>query len=495
MSQPNVILICVDEWRGDCLSSDGHPHLETPHLDELARNGVRFSKGYSATPSCVPARAALFTGQSQERHGRVGYNDGVPFHAVHPVTVQDQFRKGGYHTQAIGKMHVWPERSRLGFDDVILHDGYLHHARREHQQHFAMFDDYVPWLRRQPGMGPDAEYFDHGVNCNSIVARPWDKAENLHPTHWIGTQAIEWMHRRDPVKPFFLYLSFHRPHPPYDPPSWAFEQYLNIPAYEAVEGNWEHHWDDHRQDGDYQASYGRMPDHVVHRARAGYYGLMAQIDLQINRIKESLADFGLADNTVIAFTSDHGEMMGDHHMFRKAVPYEGSARVPFIIANAPAAKDSAHGSVVDHVVELRDIMPTLLDLAGLPIPDSVDGKTLAPLVRGQSTEAVREVLHGEHVYWGQNLHWLTDGHHKYIWGSGKGTEELFNLDADPKECNNLADDARYKGELQKWRQRMVEVLTGREEGYVVDGSLVPGVPVVAMLQHAREKAAIAMSDA
>ncbi|AFR28556.1 arylsulfatase [Arthrobacter sp. Rue61a] len=491
MSKPNVILICVDEWRGDCLSSDGHPYVETPHLDDLARNGVRFSKGYSATPSCVPARAALFTGQSQERHGRVGYNDGVPFHAVHPVTLQGEFRKGGYHTQAIGKMHVWPERSRLDFDDVVLHDGYLHHARQEHHQNFAMFDDYVPWLRRQPGMGPDAEYFDHGVNCNSIVARPWDKAENLHPTHWIGTQAIEWMHRRDPVKPFFLYLSFHRPHPPYDPPSWAFEQYLNIPAYEPVEGNWEQHWDEHRQDGNYQASYGRIPDHVVHRARAGYYGLMAQIDLQVNRIKESLADFGLHDNTVIAFTSDHGEMMGDHHMFRKAVPYEGSARVPFIIANSPSAQQAARGTVVDHVVELRDIMPTLLDLAGLPIPDSVDGESLASIVRGESTGAVRDVLHGEHVYWGQNLHWLTDGHHKYIWGSGEGTEELFNLDADPQERKNLAQAPAYLGELLSWRQRMVETLKDREEGYVIDGALTPGAAVVAMLRHAREKASAA----
>ncbi|MDI2036290.1 arylsulfatase [Paenarthrobacter nitroguajacolicus] len=491
MSKPNVILICVDEWRGDCLSSDGHPYVQTPHLDDLARNGVRFSKGYSATPSCVPARAALFTGQSQERHGRVGYNDGVPFHAVHPVTLQGEFRKGGYHTQAIGKMHVWPERSRLDFDDVVLHDGYLHHARQEHQQNFAKFDDYVPWLRRQPGMGPDAEYFDHGVNCNSIVARPWDKAENLHPTHWIGTQAIEWMHRRDPAKPFFLYLSFHRPHPPYDPPSWAFEQYLNVPPYEAVEGNWEQHWNEHRQDGNYQASYGKIPDHVVHRARAGYYGLMAQIDLQVNRIKESLADFGLHDNTVIAFTSDHGEMMGDHHMFRKAVPYEGSARVPFIISNSPSAQQAARGTVVDHVVELRDIMPTLLDLAGLPIPDSVDGESLARLVRGENTEAVRDVLHGEHVYWGQNLHWLTDGHHKYIWGSGEGTEELFNLDADPQERYNLAEAPDCLGELLTWRQRMVETLRDREEGYVIDGALTPGAPVVAMLRHAREKAATA----
>jgi arylsulfatase A-like enzyme len=174
---------------------------------------------------------ALFTGQSQERHGRVGYTDGIPFEKVHPVTVQGEFRKAGYHTQAIGKMHVWPERSRLGFDDVVLHDGFLHFSRAAHRRDFAFFDDYVPWLRRQPGMDPDTDYFDHGVNCNSVVARPWDKPERVHPTHWIGSQAIEWMYRRDPTRPFFLYLSFHRPHPPYDPPRWAFEQYLNIDTY------------------------------------------------------------------------------------------------------------------------------------------------------------------------------------------------------------------------------------------------------------------------
>jgi arylsulfatase A-like enzyme len=221
---------------------------------------------------------------------------------------------------------------------------------------------------------------------------------------------------------------------------------------------------------------------------------MAQIDLQINRIKESLVDFGLYEDTVIAFTSDHGEMMGDHHMFRKAVPYEGSARVPFIIANAASAQDSARGAVVDHVVELRDIMPTLLDLAGLPIPESVDGKSLAPIVRGQSTEAVRGVLHGEHLYWGQNLHWLTDGRHKYIWGSGKGTEELFNLDDDPQECANLAGDEAHQATLEHWRGLMVETLREREEGFVVDGKLVPGAQVVAMLRHVREAVAAAGAE-
>lgn len=484
--QPNVILICADEWRGDALSAGGHPIVETPHLDELARAGTRFSKAYSATPTCVPARVALFTGQSQEAHGRIGYDDGIPFETAHPVTLPGEFRKAGYQTQAIGKMHVWPERSRVGFDDVILHDGFLHHARREHRRQFEFFDDYVPWLRRQPGMTPDADYFDHGVNCNSVVARPWDKPEHLHPTHWLGTQTIEWLYRRDPTKPFFLYLSFHRPHPPYDPPRWAYDLYADQPQYRRELGDWEQAWDEFRRDGDYQAAIGDLPDRVVHRARAGYYGLMAQVDLQVNRIREALAEFGLAQDTVVAFTSDHGEMMGDHRMFRKAVPYEGSSRVPFLIADAPSRQRQAH--VVDQVVELRDLMPTLLDLAGLPIPDSVDGHSLAPYLRGEG-EPVREWLHGEHAYWGQSLQWVTDGKVKYVWGSAKGVEQLFDLVEDPGELRNLAPLPEYAVLRDLWRGRLIQDLTGREEGFVEAGELVTGRPVVTILEHTRARLA------
>lgn len=481
-TRPNVILICADQWRGDCLSSAGHPFVQTPHLDDLARAGTRFTKAYSATPTCVPARVSLFTGQSQERHGRVGYEEGVPFDAAHPVTVAGEFSRAGYHTQAIGKMHVYPERSRVGFDEVVLHDGYLHQARAEHRQDFRFFDDYVPWLRRQPGVAPDEEYFDSGVNCNSVVARPWDKPERLHPTNWLGTQAIDWMYRRDPTRPFFLYLSFHRPHPPYDPPAWAMEQYAHVPEEELPVGDWIEDWEEHRRDGDYQAALAKLPPSVVRRARQGYYGLMTQVDLQVNRILESLGDFGIRDNTVIAFTSDHGEMMGDHQMFRKALPYEGSARVPLIIHDPRTPS----GGTVDHVVELRDVMPTLLDLAGIDIPDSVDGASLATALIGGGT-APRDHLHGEHTYFGQSIQWITDGRLKYVWASGTGREQLFDLDVDPGELHNLIGDPGYAEQELLCRGRLIGALRGREEGFVQDGELVPGAPVVTTLAAARQR--------
>jgi hypothetical protein len=223
----------VDQWRGDCLSIAGHPVVHTPYLDQLALDGARFTRAYSATPTCIPARAGLFTGQAQRTHGRVGYQDGVPWD--YPVTLAGEFTRGGYQTQAVGKMHVYPERSQMGFQNVILHDGFLHFARKRGRS-YDLVDDYNPWLREQ--LGRDADYFDHGVNCNSYVARPWDKPEHLHPTNFVVTQSLDFLRRRDPRKPFFLFMSFHRPHPPYDPPVWAYEMYCDQPMPDVPVGDW-----------------------------------------------------------------------------------------------------------------------------------------------------------------------------------------------------------------------------------------------------------------
>jgi len=478
--RPNIVLIMADQWRGDCLSVAGHPVVHTPYLDQLALRGALFSRAYSATPTCIPARAGLYTGLSQRTHGRVGYQDGVLWD--YPITIAGEFTRHGYQTQAIGKMHVYPERSQMGFQNVILHDGFLHYARR-HTKSLDLVDDYIPWLRMH--LGRDADYFEHGVNCNSYVVRPWDKDEYLHPTNFVVTQAIDFLRRRDPRKPFFLFLSFHRPHPPYDPPAWALEMYLDREMPDVPVGDWASIFDDYAQPLKPDCFVGEIDPFLLHRARAGYYGHITHIDHQINRFLEALADYDVDKNTYICFLADHGEMLGDHHLFRKAYPYEGSARVPMILAG-PEDSGIVANAVYDQVVELRDVMPTLLDCAGLPIPDSVEGKSFLPIARGEGVEW-RPYLHGEHTILNQSLQYVTDGHEKYVWLSGTGHEQLFNLDEDPQELHNLARDPKYRGRVEYWRQILIRELEGREEGFTDGKRLIPGRPVRRCLAHLRKR--------
>ncbi len=468
MSQANnVVLICVDQWRGDALGCEGHPIAMTPHLDQLAAEGVRFGRAYSATPSCIPARASLYTGLSQTRTGKVGYRDGVPFDYL--VTIASEFTKNGYQTQAIGKLHVFPERSQIGFQNVLLHDGYLHFGRKKPRD-IGTVDDYLPWLREKTG-DPRADYFDNGVSCNSQVARPWDKDESLHPSTWIVSEAQEFLRRRDTRKPFFLYLGFHRPHPPYDPPQWAFDQYLHDPMPAPPVGDWAEEVLGPLDDG-WRAdpSVAKLSPRALQRARAGYFGHISHIDLLLNRFLETLAEYGLRQDTVICFVSDHGELLGDHNAFRKVLPYEGSARVPFLLQGPGIPQRTV---VSEAVAELRDVMPTLLDAAGLRVPDGLDGKSLLPVARGEQA-TVREFLHGEHTAFGQSVHYLTDGREKYIWWSGTGREQRFDLARDLHECHDLGPDS-------SWRAKLIATLQGRPEGFVENGALVIGRPVTALL--------------
>jgi arylsulfatase A-like enzyme len=229
------------------------------------------------------------------------------------------------------------------------------------------------------------------------------------------------------------------------------------------------------------------PD-ILHRARAGYYGHMSHIDLQINRVEETLHECGLRENTWIVFTSDHGEMLGDHHLFRKGYAYEGSARLPLIV-RPPVGKDYPRGAVRDTVVELRDLLPTLLDCAELPPAAGIDGRSFLPQALGESAEPLRPWLHGEHLIFDGSMHWVTDGREKYIWLSKTGEEQLFDLDADPAELHDLARSPSPEtlARLVRWRKILAGELQGREEGFVSsDDALVSARPVTPVLKHLRE---------
>lgn len=487
MTRPNIILVCVDQMRADALGADGNELIDTPWLDRLAQYGNRFSRAYSATPTCVPARVALFTGKSPELHGRYGYREGISFPDAYPVTLQSTLRDAGYQTFGVGKMHVFPDRARCGFDDVLLHDGFLHVSRHLSKGPSAAIDDYVLWLREQTG-DPSADYQDTGAGCNAMAARPWEREERLHPTRWVADQSFRFLQRRDPTRPFFLYMSFHRPHAPFDPPQWLWEKYRDRPGPRRAQGDWLGRFDRFRREGDVEAEFATRKQSVHDEVRAGYYGAIEFIDLQINRLMETLSDQGLLQNTVIAFVSDHGEMLGDHDLYRKSVGYEGSARVPFLL-HLPRRIREQWGPTgeVDAIAELRDLMPTLLDAAGVKVPEGVDGRSLRPAIAGEGP--VRDHLHGEHVI-GQlgyhSMQWIRSERYKYLWFSGDGHEQLFDLETDPLEEHDLAADPAHADELAQHRALLVDALREREEGFVDGDDLVPGRPIQSEASWVRE---------
>lgn len=471
--KPNILFITVDQMRGDCLSLLHHPAVETPNLDNLARQGVYFRKAYSATPSCVPARAAIFTGMGQRSHGRVGYEDKVPWR--YSRTLPWELASNGYHTQCVGKMHVYPPRNLCGFHHVVLHDGYLYGRDKvETPVNFSWesTDDYVPWLRDKAGAYRDLT--DLGLDCNaSTVTRPWSLDESLHPTNWVVTQSIDFLRRRDTSKPFFLWMSFVRPHPPLDPPAYYLNQYLHRELPDPPIGTWIQDINEPSDDLNPILRKGKIPSARRKRALAGYYATISHIDEQIGRFMTALTEYGVLNNTLIVFTSDHGDMMGDHDFYRKALPYEGSAKVPFIISDPGGTLGLGRSKSLDDVVELRDIMPTLLDAAGAQIPDTVDGASLLPICRGAQVEH-RNYLHGEHAYGGLSNHYITDGHKKYIWYSQTGLEQLFDLDRDPYETTNLVAMEEESDTLDTFRRHLIRELAGREEGYSDGKQLIVG---------------------
>ncbi|GHH97792.1 arylsulfatase [Neobacillus kokaensis] len=464
-----------------------HPVVDTPNLDQLARNGVLFKNTYAATPTCVPARASVLTGMSQTSTGRVGYQDRIPWNYEH--TLPGELAKAGYHTQAVGKMHVYPARNLVGFHNVVLHDGYLHYNRFKQQNLEAdsynySGDDYLPWLKEQAGSQVDL--IDLGLDCNaSTVARPWHLPESLHPTNWVVTQSIDFLRRRDPTKPFFLKMSFVRPHPPFDPPQVFFDMYKDLELPDPPVGDWAEQEDLQRFGYNPITDRGKVPKNRLQRARAAYYALITHIDYQIGRFMIAMEEHGVLHNTVVLFVSDHGELLGDHHLFRKSLAYEGSAKVPFILSDPGNLLGIKKNQVVEEVVELRDIMPTLLDAANVEIPETVEGKSVLNLLAEQSEEW-REYIHGEHAHGQLSHHYLTDGKEKYIWYSRTGEEQLFNLVEDPQEVTNLSNKEEYRHRLEFWRQRLVGELDGREEGYTDGERLIEGRITKACLDHLLE---------
>jgi len=446
--RPNILLFTTDQQRGDHIGLSGHPVIETPNVDAFVHRGAYFPNAYSEIPSTTGARRCLHGGQGSYACGLVGYS-ATEWHERN--TLAQVLADEGYHCINVGWRNMHPRRKLYGFHTVIprdLEDG---------------SDDYMEYLERQVGQW--AHERAHGCDANGWLARPWHLEERHHPTCWTTDATLDQIGRRDPTRPFFVWCSQMRPHSPYDPPQFFWDMYINRALPEIPVGDWaaKH---DVGEPVSRTAWRGRLKPEQAQRMRAAYMGSCTHLDYELGRLLEEMArrfGGGAAENTLIVFVSDHGDMMGDHNLLRKTYAYEGSARIPFVV-RYPAGLDLPTGRF-EQVVGLQDVMPTILEVAGINSPKSVTGQSVFKAVRG---EPWREYLHGEHspcYTLEEAMHYLTDGREKYIWFPVTGQEQFFDLTRDREELHDLARDPAYAGQAATWRRRLIEVLAERGDGF------------------------------
>jgi arylsulfatase len=460
-SKPNIILIITDQQRADALGCMGNKIVQTPNIDQLAADGVIFTNGYSSTPSSTPGRAALLTGLSPWQHGMLGYGQMA---RKYPCEMPAMLRELGYYTFGIGKMHWFPQKALHGFHGTLVDE-----SGRVEQDGFV--SDYRDWFKLQaPGENPDKT----GIGWNDNCAGAYQLPENLHPTFWTAQTAIELIKNYKQQAPLFLEISFARPHSPYDPPRKYLDRYANVDMPAPFVGNWAESFANKGNKAP-DAAFGDFGKDYARNALKHYYANISFIDDMVGEIIKKLKEKGLYDNSIICFTSDHGDMMGEHHHWRKTYPYEGSAHIPYLLKWPSSFSSSLpKGSHLDQPVELRDFLPTFLEVANGRQSAQMDGMSLLRLLKNPKSEW-RPYIDLEHAtcYEKEN-YWcaLTDGKMKYIRNFATGSEQLFNLETDPHELTDLSGMTREQKTLKLWRERMIEHLKIRGEGFVKENKLV-----------------------
>lgn len=467
-NQPyNILFITSDHHRGDALSCLDHPIARTPHLDKLAQQGVLFRRAYSECPVCIPARMSIMTGRRPGTGEQtIGYNYYEECSPILPeVTLPKVLGDAGYQTQAVGKMHFFPQRRRYGFDNMLIEEeGRILPGLSK--------DDYEFWLQEQGYVG---SYHTHGVGNNEVTSRNWHLPEYAHPTSWTAREACRWFERRDPDAQFFLWTSFSAPHPPYTPPDAYWDLFKDAPVDAPTAGDWispeelPAEFLRAQLPGNYDLLTGAWYERTVR----AYHALVNHIDAQISLLVGTLREKNLLNNTIILYTSDHGDMMGDFGTFAKRLFYEGAANIPFILVLPPGHPDYRYGEVLHQPVGLQDVLPTLLDAAGVEIPEKMSGVSALQGLRNPAQ--ARNLIHGNYTK-GPNTadanHMITDGHMKYIWYNEGDIEQLFDLQKDPRELENLARNPEYQELTAQWRRKLIAVLEEEDSFDVRNGELV-----------------------
>ncbi len=425
--QANLLFLCSDQHQAAAAGCYGHDQVKTPHIDEIAADGVRFSRAYCQSPVCVPSRGSIITGNYPSKHGARILRDPLPNEVR---TAGHFFKDQGYATAAIGKMHFVDESRRHGFDHRInASDHEMRLTKKELQS-----------LRKDQG------------EAGGTTGLPSKMPERLFRDTYYAEETVRFLRARR-GKPFCLWASFFMPHTPLTPHRKYWDLYkgmrLRLPerSDRELEGGFHGHLARAKERGWY-----RQTDEQLHEAIRGYYGNISQMDANVGRVFDTLRELDLDKNTVVVYTSDHGEMAGAHRMWTKHNMYEQSVNVPLIV-RMPDRMDA--GKLREHIVEQVDLFPTLAELCGFSAPQHLDGRSFAPSVRG-GRFAAKEIAYSEYYF----CHRVFTADNRFV---GKPPilmvrsdrwklnylswerSELFDLAKDPREFHNAIDEPGNAG--------------------------------------------------
>ena len=464
MARPNILLITTDQQRCDTIGAYGSEHVRTPNIDRLCQESVVFDRAYVQNTVCIPSRACIQTGRYTHQHG-VRYMeseiDNTPGLPAHELTIMERLQAAGYATGATGKIHMMPER---GFDFQEIVGGKGSRWTQATGQDIGpapLGAQYAAWLNdRRPG-GYDEIYEQRR---RPEYKRNRASVENVLPLEdyvetYILEKSMEFMEQeRD--EPFFLWCGFCGPHGPHDPPSshahlYPFDE-IKLPASFAHDLS------------DRPPHLCRAPRELTPEREEAerifmsyYYCLCTLIDDYVGKLVAFLGERGMLENTLILYTSDHGEMLGDFRSYGKGNFYEPVAHVP-LIARPPGGCDGHH---VRSLMEVMDIAPTVLDYAEITHPREMTAVSFRPILEGG--EGGHEAVLSEYTTNNQSFSGkcLVTDRYKYIYWNTEHGGELYDLQEDPTELRNLYYDPAYTEVRDRHAELLLERLMASEAGY------------------------------
>ncbi len=437
----NILLIMTDQQRYDTIHSLGNKKIKTPVLDTLTKDATAFTRAYTPSPVCVPARFSTLSGKYCHNTGCID-NDGMP---DGHESIMERLAGAGYSTCGIGKMHF-----KFKNDGNMAMWGYDERVTSE-EVNGAKRDDFKKYLK-QNGYGHVKDI--HGVRSEMYyVPQPSQLPEKHHHTTWIADRSIEYIGNRNRKTPFFLMCGIIKPHPPFELPVPWNKLYrspdMDFPFVPVGFEDMQTYWNRVQNRYKYK-SKGR--DRELERVIiAHYYGCISMIDYNVGRVIQKLKDEGIYDDTLIIYTSDHGEMLGDFNCYGKRGFLDPVARIPLIVKYP----GKSAGDRITEPVSLVDIAPTIMEFAGIEIPEDYDGCNLF------DEEFERPVV-SQYQKVDKALYMLVEGKYKYFYSAADNKEWLIDFEADPLEYKNLAVNCCYEEKTTEMREKLVAVIKDSE---------------------------------